>query len=120
MILVGQSKHGIVTEKGDATYLEERTSVIISVVNAHGTAVDGNVDADGEVLGHECGSICSKNNLAFQEGALGNTSVNLLGLGDHDWLVFEVVANDHLSDSHVFETALDDALLEVGVESQDL
>jgi len=58
-ILVGQSPDEIVTENGDATYLEELTSVFISVVNAHGTAVDGNVDADSEVIRHEGGSIFS-------------------------------------------------------------
>ena len=81
---MGQSPDGIVTEKDDATYLEELASVIISVVNTHGTAIDRNVDTDSEVVGHEGGSICSQDNLTFQEGTLGNTSVDLLGLGNHD------------------------------------
>ena len=52
--------------------------------------------------------------------ALGNTGVDLLRFIDHDGFVFEVVVNYNLSSSHVFETALDNALLEECVESQDL
>ena len=93
---------------------------MVRVINAHGSSENGNVDANCEVLGHEGSSVFFPGNLAFQKVALGNTRVCLLWLSYHDGFVFQVVVNYHLSDSHVFETALDNALLEVGEESQDL
>ena len=61
-----------------------------------------------------------ENDLAFQESALWNARVDLLGLSDHDRLVFQVVEDGHLPDAIVLETALDDMLLEVTIEAEDL
>ena len=61
-----------------------------------------------------------ENNLAFQESALWNARVDLLGLSDHDRLVFQVVENGNFPDFGVFEAAFNNVLLEVTVESQDL
>ena len=61
-----------------------------------------------------------ENDLAFQESALWNARVDLLGLSDHDRLVFQVVEDCHLPDAIVLEAALDDMLLEVTIEAEDL
>ena len=58
--------------------------------------------------------------MALQESTLGDTRVSLLGLSDHDRLVLKVVEDGDLSDASVLETALNDMLLEVALESQDL
>jgi len=44
----------------------------------------------------------------------------LLGLGDHDRLVLQVVEDGDMSHSGILEAALNDVLFEVTVESQDL
>lgn len=108
-----------VTESS-TTYLVEVASVLVSVEDAHGTAKNGNVNANGEVFGHVGAAIRSKNDLALKEVSLGNARVDLLRLGDHDGLVLKEVANSELSATHVLEAALDDTLLEVTEESQDL
>lgn len=58
--------------------------------------------------------------MALQESTLGDASVDLLGLGDHNRLVLQVVEDGDLSDASVLEAALNDVLLEVALESQDL
>jgi hypothetical protein len=55
--------------------------------------------------------------LAFQEGSLWNARVDLLGLSDHDRLVFQVVEDGYLSDAVVFEATLHDMLLEISIET---
>lgn len=58
--------------------------------------------------------------MSFEEGALGDSRVHLLGLSDHDRLVFQVVENQGFSNSEVLETALDNALFGVCEEFEDL
>lgn len=95
-------------------------SVVISVVNANLTAEDASVAANREVVWHEGATVGLQHDLALEEGALWRARVDLLGLGDHDGLVLKVVEDGHLSDLKVLETALDNVLLEVTVESQHL
>ena len=61
-----------------------------------------------------------ENDLAFQEGSLGDARVDLLGLSDHDRLVFQVVEDGYLPDAVVFQAALHDVLLEVSIEAEHL
>ena len=58
--------------------------------------------------------------MSLEERSLRHSTVRLFGLGDHDGLVFEVVENSCLSNSKVFKAAFYNALLRVGVKSQDL
>ena len=83
---------------------------------------DADVDSDAEVLGHErlARAIRLQNNLTLKENTLRSARVDLLGLSDHDRLVFQVVEDSDLLDPEILEARLDDALLEVAVESQDL
>ena len=83
--------------------------------------MNADVETDTEVLWHEWAhTVTLEDHLALEEGALGNTGVHDLGLNDHDGLVLEEVVDEHRVDSEIFETALDDALLEVTVEAKDL
>ena len=61
-----------------------------------------------------------QHHLALEEDTLRSAAVDLLGLADHNGVIFEVVENDQLADLVVLKTALNDALLEVAVESQNL
>ncbi len=102
------------------TYSVELASVVISVENADAAAENLSVLTDLEVIGHEGVAILLKDDLALEEGTLGHSSVDLLGLSHHDGLVLQVVEDGHLSDAVVLETRLNHGLLEVTVESQDL
>ena len=102
------------------TYLVELASVVIAVVDADDAAEDGRVGPDREVVWHVGAAVGLQDNLTLEEGTLGHARVDLLGLGDHDRLVLEVVEDRDLPASGVFEAALNDVLLEVTVESQDL
>lgn len=100
------------------TYIEERASVLIAIGNADGAAVNANIKANTEVLGHEGGhAIATENHLALEEGSRGHAGVLFLGLNDHDGLVFEEVVDHDLVDAHVFQSALHHRLLPVAVEA---
>jgi hypothetical protein len=58
--------------------------------------------------------------VALQESALRDTSVDQLGLSDHDGLIFKVVEDGDLSNAFILEAALNDVLLEVALETQHL
>ena len=94
--------------------------VIVAVVDSEGASANGNVCSDEEIVWHEGAAVSLQNNLALQEGALRNASVDLLGLSEHDGLVLQVVENGDETDASIFKTALDDALLKVGVEAEHL
>jgi len=64
--------------------LIEGTSVLITVVNADLSSVNSSVTSDREVIWHIGVTIVLENNLAFQESALWNARVDLLGLSDHN------------------------------------
>ena len=113
-----KAKKGLESDCG--TYVVEFASVVITVVDAHLTAKDASVAADREVVWHERAAVGLQHDLTLEEGALGRARVDLLGLSDHDRLVFQVVENGNFPDFGVFEAAFNDVLLEVTVESQDL
>ena len=103
------------------TYHEELSGVLIGVSDADGTAVDADVNANAEVLGHEgVHAVALEHHLALKEGTLGHAGVDGFGFDDHDRLVLEEVVDQHGVDAEIFETALDDALLEVTVEAEHL
>jgi hypothetical protein len=83
--------------------------------------VDTDVETDTEVLGHEGShTVVLQDHLAFEEGTLGDTGVNLLTLDDHNGLIFEEVVDEYIMNSEIFKSALDDALFEVTVKAEDL
>lgn len=103
------------------TYIEELSGVLIGISNADGTTVDTDVKSDTEVLRHEGGhTVVLQDHLTFEEGTLGDAGVNLLAFDDHDGLVFEEVVDEDIMNSHIFKSALYDALFEVTVEAKDL
>lgn len=102
------------------TYLIELASVVIGVVDADLAAKDAGIAADREVVWHEGATVGLQHDLALEEGALRCTRVHLLGLGDHDRFILEVVEDGHLSDLGVLQAALNNVLFEETVESQDL
>jgi len=71
-------------KKSTQTYLVVLASVFVSVVDADLAAIDAGVCANAEVVGHEGGAVSLQNDLALEEGTLGNARVGLLGLSDHD------------------------------------
>ena len=103
------------------TYLEELAGVIVAIINADWAAINANVEANTEVLGHErVHTIRLKNHMAFKESSLGNTWVLNLGLSNHDTLVFEVVEHGKVVDAVVFKASLNNSLFKVTVESKHL
>ena len=102
------------------TYLVEGTSVLIAVIDADLSPVDARVAPDREVVWHVSATVVLKDDLTFEEGSLRNSRVDLLGLSDHDRLVFQVVKDGNLPDAMVLKAALNDMLLEVPVEAQHL
>ena len=101
------------------TYSEELSSIVVTVINAHDSAENGDVGANAEVSGQEwlLGAVLLDDHLALEEGTLWLSSVRDLRLSDHDRLVFEVVEDGHFANPEVLEATFDNALLEVGVES---
>ena len=93
---------------------------MITVVDADLSSVNSRVAPDRKVIGHVSVTVVLENNLAFQEGSLRDAGVDLLGLSDHDRLVFQVVEDGYLPDAIVFQAALNDVLLEVSIETQNL
>ena len=71
-------------KKSTQTYLVILASVFVSVVDADLAAIDTSVCANAEVVGHEGCAVSLQNDLALEEGTLGDTRVGLLGLSDHD------------------------------------
>jgi hypothetical protein len=106
----------------EVTYSEELTSVLVSIVYSDTSAVDAHIETDSEVSWEEWLSrtILFQNHLSLQENTLWGATVGLFWLVDHDGVILQVVQDDQLSDSVVFKSALDDALLEVAQKSEDL
>ena len=88
----------------DFTYNHELSGVFISIVDSKNATVDGDIKANREVGGHEglLRAIALEDHVSLKEWTLGNSTVLLLRLSDHDGLVFEVVEDHSLSDSEVF------------------
>ena len=101
------------------TYSEELSSIVVTVINAHDSAENGDVGANAEVSGQEwlLGAVLLDDHLALEEGTLWLSSVRNLRLGNHERLVFKVIEDGHFANSVVLEATFDNALLEVGVES---
>ena len=105
----------------DRTYREELAGVLVSISDADGAAVNANVSANTEVLGHEgAHTIRLEHHLALEEGALGDAGVLSLGLDDHNGLVLQVVVDLELANTVVLDAGLDDSLLKVARETEDL
>jgi hypothetical protein len=103
------------------TYIEELSCVLVSISNADSAAVDSNITTNHEVLGHKGGhAVTFQDHLAVEESTLGNTRVALLGLDDHDRLIFEEVIDENVMNSEIFKSALNDALFEEAVKAEDL
>ncbi len=104
------------------TYLEELTGVLVSIIDSNTATVDANVKANTEVLGHEwlLGTVWLQHHLSLQEGTLGSTRVDLLGLSNHDRFIFQEVENSDLADAVVLETAFNNALFEITTETEHL
>jgi hypothetical protein len=65
-------------------------------------------------------SVTLEDHVALKESSLRNTRVGLLGLSNHDGLIFKVVEDNGLANSEVFKSWFNDAFLRVSVESEDL
>jgi len=101
------------------TYMEELPSVVIAVIESDLSAEDADINANSEVVWHKgrLGAVLLENHLAFEESSLRGSRVDYLWLCNHDRLVFEVVEDCHFANSVVLESALNNAFLEVTVES---
>lgn len=108
--------------KKTVTYNVKVAGKHVAVVNPELAAVDADVEADAEVVGAEgpVGAVLLEGHLALEEGTLGRAAVDLLGLGDHDGVVFKEVEDHDEAETGVFQAALDNAFLKVGKKSQDL
>lgn len=111
---------GLILSQIDSLSLVELVSIIISRVEAEFSGIDLDISLQREVLWHHWAAIWLEIYQALEEGTLRNTRVYLLGLGDHDRLVLQVVEDGDKSHSGILEAALNDVLFEVTVESQDL
>lgn len=98
---------------------EELSRIVVTVINAHDSAKNGDVSANAEVSGQEwlLGAVLLDDHLALEEGTLWLSCVRDFRLSDHDRLVFEEVIDGHFANSVVLEATFYNALLEVGVES---
>ena len=104
------------------TYLEELSCVLITVVDANATAENANIEANSEVTREhrKTRAVLLEDHLSLEENALRSTTVFLSWLTDHDRVVVQVVENGQLADAIVLKAALNDALLEVTIKSEDL
>ena len=103
------------------TYIEERASVLITISNADGAAVNANVKANTEVLGHEGShTVAPENHLTLEESTLRHARVFFLRLDNHNRFVLKEVVDHDLVDAHILKTALTNGLLKETVEAKDL
>ena len=103
------------------TYLVELAGVLIAVSDADGAAVDSNIESNAEVLRHEgAHTVGFEDHLTLEEGSLGNARVYYLGFSDHNALIFEEVEHSKVVNAVVFETRLDNSLLEVAGKTEHL
>ena len=95
---------------------------MISIVDSNATTVDSNVKTNTEILRHKwfLRSVRLEDHLSLEESTLWGTRINLLGLSDHNRLIFEEVENGHLTKAVVFQTAFDNTFFEITLESQNL
>jgi len=86
-----------------SAFNHELSGVFISIVDSKNATVDGDIKANREVGGHEglLRAIALEDHVSLKEWTLGNSTVLLLRLSDHDGLVFEIVEDHSLSDSEV-------------------
>ena len=107
---------------GVITYSEELSSVLIAIVNSNGSSTNAYVEANSEFIWaqRQSGAILLEDDLSLEESALGSSTVDLLGLSDHNRSVFEEVVNYEFSESVVFKSAFDHAFLEIAQKSKHL
>ena len=68
------------------TYAEERSGVLVSVVDTNRSAAESDVKADSEVIwleGH-VGAVLLEDHLSLEEGTLHCSTVDHLGLDDQN------------------------------------
>ena len=101
------------------TYIEEFSSVLVTVIDSDAAAENANVKANSEVSGEhgESRAILLQDHLSLKENALRGSAVHLSRLTDHDRVVLQVIEDRQFPNPIVFEAALDNALLEVARES---
>ena len=104
------------------TYSEELSGVLIAIVHSNGSSTNADVEANSEVIRaqRQSGAVLLEDDLSLEESALWSSTVDLLGLSDHNRPVFEEVVNYEFSESVVFKSAFHHALLEIALKSQDL
>lgn len=104
------------------TYEEERSGVLVSVIDSNRATTDANVEADVEVSGLEghLRAVLLEHHLSLKEGTLRSASVDDLRFNNLNGPILKVVVNDELSDAVVLEAGLDNTLLEVTVEAEHL
>jgi hypothetical protein len=92
---------------------------LITVVDSDSAAKDAYVKANSEVSGQQwgAGTVLLQHHLTLEENSLGCATVDLLGLTDHDCMIFQVVEHNQLPDSVILQPALHDALLEITEKS---
>ena len=101
---------------------KEFTSVLIAVTDADLPAKDSNIIAYSEICGkkYQSRAVLSKHLTSFQEFTLGDATILLSRLTDHQSVVLKEVHDDNLADSIVFNSALSYAFFEISEESQNL
>ena len=104
------------------TYLEEFSGILITVINSNGSTADTNVEANSEISGFKwhTGAILFDDELSLKESTLWSSTINHLGLSNHNRSVLEEVVDDQFPNSVIFKTRFDNALFEVAIKSQNL
>ena len=99
--------------------LEKFSGVLITVTDPDASSKKSYIKTNSKVSrsNGKARAILLQNHLPFEENSLRGAAVDLFGLTDHHGVVLEVVEDDYLSDSEVFESALHDAFFEVSIKA---
>ena len=101
------------------TYIEEFSSVLVTISYPDSSSVHADIKANSEVLGQErlLGAVPPNHHLPLEEDSLRSATVDLFGLVDHDGVVLEIVVEGQFADAVVFQFAFHHALLEITEKS---
>jgi hypothetical protein len=123
----GVSGEGLSSTESNSGGGVERASEFIAVNNAENAAVHVKISTNGEVFP---GVVVSRSvrgfgwglgdDVAFEEDALGDSSVFNTGLNNVHSVIFEVVEYNALTEAIVLVSILNNGFLEVGVEFEYL